>query len=219
MSAKVTINGKTLTERVWALLDDAKLAAKLPSTAAARVIQGSWSNVDASAGTHSGGGAIDLSIRGLNRDEQLRLVHELRKRRALAWLRTVEFGWNDPDNEHIHVIVEDEPELSWSAKAQVAAYKLGLNGLKSKKKDPHSRPKRLSFRRPQDVRIKELRYGRTNGSVRALQKAMGLTEDGFYGPATDLAVRKHQFRHKLFPVDKRSRSYVGPKQARLLGLG
>lgn len=219
MSAKVTVNGKTLTERVWALIEDAKLAAKLPSTAAARVVQGSWSEGSKSAGTHSGGGAIDLSVRGLNRDERLRLVHELRKRRGLAWLRTPEFGWNDPNNEHIHVIVEDEPELSWSAKAQVAAYKLGLNGLASRKKDPHPRPKRLSFKRPEDVILKDLRYGKTNGSVRALQKALGLSEDGFYGPRTDTAVRKHQLKHKLYPVDRAGRSYVGPKQAKILGLG
>ena len=215
--ARVTKDGKTLSARVWALLADAREAAGLPP-GAARVVQGSWARGALSAGTHSGAGAFDLSVRGLSRSQRLRLVNELRKRKALAWLRTAEFGWYDEDNEHIHAIVEDEPGLSAPALKQVVAYRLGRNGLALGKKDMHPRPPRFSFVMPGDVVLRDLRYGKRNGSVRALQKALRITEDAHYGPVTDRAVREHQRRHGL-KVDPAGKSFVGPVQARLLGLG
>lgn len=216
--ARVTKDGKTLSTRVWALLADAREAAGLPE-GAARVLQGSWSGAKASAGTHAGGGAFDLSVAGLTRAQQLRLVNELRKRGARpTWLRSPEFGWPSwLGAPHIHGIVEDEPGLSWAARRQVLAYQLGRNGLASRKKDPHPRPKSLPFVMSGDVRLRDLRYGKTNGSVRALQKALRITQDGRYGPQTDRAVRNHQRTHRL-AVDPAGKSFVGPVQARILGL-
>lgn len=104
-----------------------------------RITQGSYSDsVGASAGTHAGGGAADLSTRGYSREQALALVTELRKRNGCAWLRTAEFGWSG--TEHIHVIVRDEPDLSPAAQRQVADYDRGLNGLASQGRDPFPRP-------------------------------------------------------------------------------
>lgn len=218
MSARVTKNGKTLSARVWSLLDDAKRAAGLPP-GAARVMQGSWSGgVKASAGTHNGGGAFDLSVAGLTRAQQLRLVDELRRRNVAAWLRSPEFGWPARlGGAHIHGIVRDEPGLSVGARAQVTAYRLGRNGLAGGRKDPHHRPPALRYVTPGDVVFADLKYGKTNGSVRALQKALRIAEDGYYGPATDRAVRDSQMALGM-AVDPMGRSFVGPRQAKALGL-
>lgn len=213
-----TRNGKTLENRIWSLLADARRAAKIPA-GSAYVVQGSWSgSVRASAGTHSGNGAFDLSVRGLTRTQMLRLISELRKRNVAAWLRSPEFGWNQPNNIHIHGIVRDQPGLSYGARSQSFAYSLGRNGLASRRKDPHPRPKALSYVPAGDVVVKHLRYGKVNGSVRALQKALKIAEDGRYGPATDKAVRTHQRLHGL-AVDPAGKSFVGPVQAKLLKLG
>ena len=143
MSDRITREGHTLTQRLWWLLDDAREAAKLPS-GSARVMQGSYhSTVGASAGTHDGGGAIDLSIRGLATSQQLALVKELRRRNGCAWLRTREYGWTgDP---HIHCIVRDEPDLAPAARAQVADYDRGRNGLANHRPDPFGRPRQYSM--------------------------------------------------------------------------
>jgi hypothetical protein len=172
-----------------------------------------------SAGTHNGGGAFDLSVHGLTRAQQLRLISELRKRNVAAWLRSPEFGWPARlGGAHIHGIVRDEPGLSAGARAQVVAYRLGRNGLASRRRDPHARPASLPFVTPDDVVVKDLRFGKRNGSVRALQKVLRITQDGAYGLQTDRAVRDHQRRHNL-AVDPAGKSFVGPVQARILGLG
>jgi hypothetical protein len=215
---RVTRSGKTLTRRTWALLEDAGRAAGVP----VRVVQGSWSRGGLSAGTHSGAGAFDLSVRGMTRAQRLRLVNELRKRNVAAWLRSREFGWYLGD--HIHGIVKDEPGLSYGARRQVINYNQGLNGLASKRRDPHPRPKQVPFDGapkplPEAARVKlaNLRYGKRNDDVRDLQRALGIVADGYYGPKTDAAVRAHQKRMGLRP-DRVRRSYVGPKQAARLGL-
>lgn len=139
--ARVTVNGQQLSQRVAGLLDDARAGAGLqPSDA--RVVQGSWSTaVSASAGTHSGGGAVDLSVSGLTLTQQLVLVDQLRRRNGCAWLRTPTYGWPaSAGGPHIHCIVRDEPDLAPAARAQVAAYDKGLNGLASKRRDPFTRP-------------------------------------------------------------------------------
>lgn len=138
-SDKVTVDGKTLTRRVWGLLADARAAAGLPQ-ASARVMQGSYSSdVGASVGTHNGGGAFDLSITGLTDAQQIELVTELRRRNGCSWIRTARYDWNGA--RHIHGIVRDEHGLSASAKAQVVAYDNKRNGLANRGADPFPRPK------------------------------------------------------------------------------
>lgn len=138
---RITINGKTLTRRVWGLLADARAAAGLPAGGAS-VMQGSFNKgVSASAGTHDAGGAFDLSIAGLTEAEQINLVTELRRRNACSWIRSKRYGWNGA--QHIHGIVRDEPALSAQARAQVVAYDNKRNGLANRGPDPHPRPKQF----------------------------------------------------------------------------
>lgn len=223
---RVRRNGKTLTRRDWALLDDIAKETRLPI----RVIQGSWANGSLSAGTHTGAGAFDLSISGMTRNEQLQLVNELRRRNVAAWLRSPEYGWpRRIGGAHIHGIVKDTPGLSYGARRQVINYNQRQNGLSSRKPDPHYRPKQTPFRIPNmsnrptqvpkhiAVKLANLRYGLVNDDVRDLQRKLCLKIDGHYGPQTDAAVRQHQKKMGLTP-DRRRKSFVGPKQAKALGL-
>lgn len=148
-TARVTRDGKTLSARVWALLDDAGKAANVPI----RVVQGSWSGgVAASAGTHQGAGAFDLSVSGMDRGEMLTLVNALRKRNVAAWLRSPEYGWTST-GPHIHGIVIDEPGLSTAARSQVVAYARGLNGLANAHRDPFARPAQTHFAMPEEAAV------------------------------------------------------------------
>lgn len=135
---KVTIDGDTLTARAWIMLEDARREVGLPP-GAARVMQGSWSAGSLSAGTHAGGGAIDLSVAGLDPAQRTALVVALRRRNGCAWERSRRYGWTSGD--HIHCIVRDEPGLSRSALAQVQQYDGARNGLANRGPDPHPRPK------------------------------------------------------------------------------
>jgi len=96
------------------------------------VWQGSYSGgVGASAGTHDGCGAVDLSIRGLDPDV---LVREMRRVGWAAWERTTAQGFDDP---HVHGIAvqpggkHDRGCLSSGAHDQVVDYFEGRNGLAS----------------------------------------------------------------------------------------
>lgn len=157
MVALVWVDKGRVTPRVRDLLADARAAAKL-HPGAARVMQGSYNGgVAASAGTHDGGGAVDLSIAGMTRAQSIALVTELRRRNACAWLRTPEFGWPaSAGGPHIHAIVRDEPGLSSGARAQVAAYDAKLDGLKRKGLDALPRPAQHSM---EEVRLMAWKIG------------------------------------------------------------
>lgn len=92
------------------------------------VTQGSYQNtVAASAGTHDGGGAVDLRWCG-----HARCIKALRMVGMAAWHRTPAQG---PWPDHIHAVVIDHPKLAASAARQVTSYRDGRNGLASNGKD------------------------------------------------------------------------------------
>ena len=98
------------------------------------IVQGSYNSggVSASAGTHDGGGVVDL----LAWDWQ-RKVRVLRAIGFAAWYRPAIQGlWG----AHIHAVLVDHGRLSASAARQVAAYRDGRDGLASNRVDPFWRP-------------------------------------------------------------------------------
>ncbi|WP_018157468.1 hypothetical protein [Demetria terragena] len=122
VGAKTTVDGKTVNTRTKNMLAAAeKKAGNLPLT------QGSYNpgGVGASAGTHDGGGALDISVRNIS--DKTAAVKALRQVGFAAWLRTTAQGF-DP---HIHAIAVNDTDMSPSAQDQVGDYYEGRNGLAS----------------------------------------------------------------------------------------
>jgi len=102
-------------------------------------MQGSYSStVAASASTHSGGGAIDVSIKGWPDADVWNLLAESRKRGLVMSKRTPAQGFV----LHAHGIVDSCPHLSGLARPvvgtaawQVQEYHAGRNGLAGQGKD------------------------------------------------------------------------------------
>lgn len=100
-----------------------------------RPTQGCYSgSVSASAGTHSGGGVFDFSVRGLSLSQINRRVRSLRRVGFAAWHRVPSEG---PWNAHIHAVAVGCDDLAPSAERQVAALRRGRNGLRSNRSDRH----------------------------------------------------------------------------------
>lgn len=98
------------------------------------VWQGSYSNGAKSGGTHTGGGAVDVSPTKGSWDA---LVAATRQVGFAAWHRTPEQGY-DP---HVHAIAVGCVDLSPEAAQQVAWYRQGLNGLWPGRQGPDDGPR------------------------------------------------------------------------------
>jgi hypothetical protein len=121
--------GKRLDQRTVAMLIEAEKLAKVPFV----LSQGSYNTgVAASAGTHDGGGAVDISVHALNSTQRAAVVLALRQVGFAAWLRTPEQG-NWP--YHIHGIAAGDQDLSRGAAFQVAEYARKRNGLANRGAD------------------------------------------------------------------------------------
>ncbi|MFI6499848.1 peptidoglycan-binding protein [Nonomuraea typhae] len=79
-----------------------------------------------SAGTHDGGGVVDISAEGMNAATRTAVVRGLRLVGFAAWLRNPE---QDDWPWHVHAVAISDTELSRQAQQQVGDYYLGLNGL------------------------------------------------------------------------------------------
>lgn len=135
---RIEVDGWTLNMRTFAMLANAQqiYGGEIEITGYA-ITQGSYNNsVEASFGTHSGGGAVDLSVlqRGTYTvlwDDIEPLLRALRAAGFAAWLR--EYGELHPDSPiHIHAIAIGDQELSPAAQDQLtgeAGYFRGFNGL------------------------------------------------------------------------------------------
>ncbi|QFG22300.1 peptidoglycan-binding protein [Actinomadura sp. WMMB 499] len=85
-----------------------------------------------SAGTHDGGGAVDISVRGMNAAARTAVARELRRVGFAAWVRSPAQGdwpW------HVHAVAISDTDLSSPAQHQVGDYYLGLNGLANRGPD------------------------------------------------------------------------------------
>jgi phage-related protein len=85
------------------------------------ITQGEYSNGSLSAGTHTGGGVIDIAAG----PGDYAMVSKLRAAGFAAWLRTPAEGFA----YHIHAVLMNHPDLSPQARSQVASYLAGGNGL------------------------------------------------------------------------------------------
>lgn len=98
-------------------------------------MQGSYNtSVSASAGTHSGGGAIDLRPYDTER-----VVRAMRAVGFAAWHRP--YNWDNAGGiEHIHAVLIGCPDLAPAAAKQVIKYRQRLNGLANNAPDNEWRP-------------------------------------------------------------------------------
>lgn len=94
------------------------------------IMQGSYSGgVGASAGTHDGGGAVDLTAYDH--------VRKVRVGREIGWAMWYRSPSEGPWPAHVHGILIGNDRVSSGARQQVAAYKAGLNGLASSRSDTY----------------------------------------------------------------------------------
>ncbi|MEU8798558.1 peptidoglycan-binding protein [Spirillospora sp. NPDC048819] len=85
-----------------------------------------------SAGTHDGGGVVDISVKGMSSATSTAAARALRRVGFAAWVRSPEQGdwpW------HIHAAAISDTDLSSQAQHQVGDYYLGLNGLANRNPD------------------------------------------------------------------------------------
>lgn len=79
-----------------------------------------------SAGTHDGGGVVDVSVKGMNAATRVATARALRRVGFAAWVRSPRQGdwpW------HIHAAAISDTDLSGQAQHQTGDYYLGQNGL------------------------------------------------------------------------------------------
>lgn len=90
--------------------------------------QGSYTSSNpGSAGTHDGGGVVDISVNSMSTTQRWQTVKALRTVGFAAWLRTPDQGFD----YHIHAAAVSDPDLSASAQPQIHDYYFGKNGLAS----------------------------------------------------------------------------------------
>jgi hypothetical protein len=138
---RFVVNGEQLNARTLAMLDYAEGLYRAEGGILQfrrAVMQGSYNpgGVQASFGTHDGGGAVDLSVRSLKNfdvmtDEIAPMLRALRTAGFAAWLRETDSLY--PGSPiHIHAIAIGDAELSEAARGQLDGtfgYFRGYNGL------------------------------------------------------------------------------------------
>ncbi len=122
--AKVHRDGVLVDARTDSMLDEAER--RLDRQVLLR--QGSYNpgGDPTSAGTHDGGGVVDISVDGMSSRTRTAVARELRRVGFAAWVRTPAQGdWPF----HIHAVAISDTDLSSAAQHQVGDYYLGMNGL------------------------------------------------------------------------------------------
>lgn len=90
------------------------------------LVQGSYHpGVSGSAGTHDGGGVVDIRVTTMTENGRNLCVQALREVGFAAWYRTPAEGFD----VHIHAVAIGDREMSPSALSQVGQYFDGTNGL------------------------------------------------------------------------------------------
>ena len=132
----VTLDQRTKSALIWTEKHYREVAPKKRKPFV--IAQGSYNagGVGASAGTHDGGGAVDIGAASLNYKQRKAAVKFLRKAGWAAWLR----DW--PGNVHIHAILLGHRTASAAAKSQMDSYRAGRDGLAGNGVDHTWKPRR-----------------------------------------------------------------------------
>jgi hypothetical protein len=135
-----------------------------------------------SQGTHDKGGVFDADENGAD------VIAALRKEGFAAWRRLEGGSFRVT---HTHAVSVFDRNLSAQAKGQVADYKRGRNGLADHGEDPHPRPRIPDHpnRKKLIVKRDDLRFKKTNKSIKFMQELLDVTPDGFFGEQTQDAAR------------------------------
>ncbi|KQX62123.1 peptidoglycan-binding protein [Angustibacter sp. Root456] len=127
---RVARDGYVVDARTDAMLKEAEslLGRRL------RLDQGSYNpgGDPTSAGTHDGGGVVDINVDGMTSTRRRTVAKALRQVGFAAWVRSPSQG-NWP--WHIHAVAISDTDLSTPAQHQVGDYYLGLNGLANRAAD------------------------------------------------------------------------------------
>jgi peptidoglycan hydrolase-like protein with peptidoglycan-binding domain len=105
--------------------------------------QGSYTSANpSSAGTHDGGGVVDISVTSLTTAQRWETVRALRTVGFAAWLRNPSQGdWP----YHIHAAAVSDPDLAQAARNQIHDYYFGRNGLANHAADDTPTAYRTAF--------------------------------------------------------------------------
>jgi peptidoglycan hydrolase-like protein with peptidoglycan-binding domain len=133
---RVTYGGKTVNARTRTMLQNAqKLLTEYDWTP--RLTQGSYNvGVGASAGTHDGGGVVDINVSSMSVNGMHICAQALRKAGFAAWVRTPADGFA----YHIHAVAIGDREMSSAAKSQIQQWREDTNGLANHGPDPYADP-------------------------------------------------------------------------------
>jgi peptidoglycan hydrolase-like protein with peptidoglycan-binding domain len=128
--ARVSTGGFVINTRTRSMLAEAKrlLGRNLV------LQQGSYNpgGDPTSAGTHDGGGVVDIEVKGMSAATRTAVARALRRVGFAAWVRSPSQG-NWP--WHIHAAAISDTDLSSQAQHQIGDYYLGQNGLANRGKD------------------------------------------------------------------------------------
>ncbi|URN07350.1 peptidoglycan-binding protein [Actinomadura madurae] len=128
--ARVTTGGVVVNTRTRNMLAEAKRLLGRDLV----LDQGSYNpgGDPTSAGTHDGGGVVDISVKGMSAATRTAAARALRRVGFAAWVRSPDQGdwpW------HIHAAAINDTDLSGPAQHQTGDYYLGLNGLANRGPD------------------------------------------------------------------------------------
>jgi peptidoglycan hydrolase-like protein with peptidoglycan-binding domain len=128
--ARVQRDGYVVNTRTQAMLTEAErlLGFRLVLS------QGSYNpgGDPTSAGTHDGGGVVDISVTGMSAATRTKVARALRQFGFAAWVRNpsqADWPW------HIHAAAINDTDLSSQTQHQIGDYYLGLNGLANRGPD------------------------------------------------------------------------------------
>jgi hypothetical protein len=132
---RITFRGVKLNVRTRDMLLRAEKYAKaMGAPSRFSLSQGSYHpGVGASAGTHDGGGVLDIRIGSVSRATADKMVKALRMAGFAGWRR----GVNDGLPPHIHAVAIGDRQMAPGARSQVREYFHGGDGLRGSRRDIH----------------------------------------------------------------------------------